>query len=366
MGERNPPPKANFQQLLKKSLSQILARFYSFSGRINDDYTLINCNNYGVPFFEAFAHNYYLDEIIEPNSYMKLLRRFLLESLLSPTIPILVQVTFFECGGMTIGICASHKITDAPTLNTFINGWAIAAHRDPQATMLDFVPTAKFLPPVDNNQLQLLFLQPKKVNNVTKIFFFDAPRITTLKAKAVSDNVLVPTRVEALSTLIGNENKDKVDLPDLVLLLRKGLLEFHDEYENKRRGHTSILEIVNDAMGIEAQIERDDMEMYNFTSWCRFQFYDADFGWGSPLWVSRIEFEATNHVLLMDTRCGGGIKAWVSLDKEEMKIFFPTDNYIFLCSREINHIHVFTWMISVYFMDNVCNFPSVLSSGCPH
>ncbi|XP_060190452.1 vinorine synthase-like [Lycium barbarum] len=356
--------------LLKKSLSQTLARFYPFAGRINRDYTSINCNDNGVPFSEAFAHDYHLDEILEqPNSFMKLLRRFLPyeESLLSPTIPMLVQVTFFECGGMTIGICASHKITDAPTLNTLINGWAIAARRNPKAKILEFVPTAKFLPPVDNNQPQLLFLQPEKVNNVTKIFFFDASCIASLKAKTVSDSVLVPTRVEALSALIwkcamatlsskkekssllvhtvnlrkrlvvplpsdcmGNaialfksiyKENDTMDLPGLVTLLRKGLLEFRDKYENKCRGHEVILGMVNDAKEIGAHIKRDDMEMYNFTSWCRFQFYDADFGWGSPSWVSRIEFEAKNHVLFIDTKSGGGIEAWVSLDKALMEIF---------------------------------------------
>ncbi|KAF3950894.1 hypothetical protein CMV_023406 [Castanea mollissima] len=38
-----------------------------------------------------------------------------------------VQVNIFDCGGIGIGLCSSHKITDGATLNAFLNTWAAIA-----------------------------------------------------------------------------------------------------------------------------------------------------------------------------------------------------------------------------------------------
>ena len=35
-----------------------------------------------------------------------------------------VQVKYFSCGGIIIGICISHRISDGSTLISFIKGWA--------------------------------------------------------------------------------------------------------------------------------------------------------------------------------------------------------------------------------------------------
>lgn len=63
-----------------------------------------------------------------------------------------------------------------------------------------------------------------------------------------------------------------------------------------------------------------DIDVYMFTSWCRFPFYEIDFGWGKPVWMSRIHapYEAT---FLLDTQDGDGIEAWVSFKKQDMPLF---------------------------------------------
>ena len=33
-------------------------------------------------------------------------------------------MSIFDCGGIAIGLCASHKITDGITLSAFLNTWA--------------------------------------------------------------------------------------------------------------------------------------------------------------------------------------------------------------------------------------------------
>ncbi|KAF5175708.1 vinorine synthase-like [Thalictrum thalictroides] len=50
-------------------------------------------------------------------------------------------------------------------------------------------------------------------------------------------------------------------------------------------------------------------------------FYETDFGWGNPVWASSASLATKNGILLMDTKCGKGIEAWVSLNEEDMSRF---------------------------------------------
>ncbi|CAI0420750.1 unnamed protein product, partial [Linum tenue] len=59
-----------------------------------------------------------------------------------------------------------------------------------------------------------------------------------------------------------------------------------------------------------------------FTSLCRMPIYEADFGWGKPLWVGvSAESSFVNVVTFVDRKEGGGIEAWVNLKEEDMAEF---------------------------------------------
>ena len=65
-----------------------------------------------------------------------------------------------------------------------------------------------------------------------------------------------------------------------------------------------------------------DMDYYNCTSWCNFELYGADFGWGKPTWLSPVfTIKQKNVACLIDTRDGDGIEAWISLSPEDMALF---------------------------------------------
>lgn len=66
---------------------------------------------------------------------------------------------------------------------------------------------------------------------------------------------------------------------------------------------------------------KGEMVSLNFTSLCRFPLYDADFGWGKPVWVSTAPMPFNNLVVFMDTHSGDGIEAWVNLKAEDMAKF---------------------------------------------
>ncbi|KAF5470855.1 hypothetical protein F2P56_011343 [Juglans regia] len=124
-----------------------------------------------------------------------------LEPSLEPLV--LVQASFFECGGLAIGVCVSHKVADAATTSMFINSWVGAAlAASGEAVLPPEFSAASRIPPRIQHTLQPLAISLASEMAVSRRYVFDAPKIDDLKAKAASDNVLQPTRAEAVSSLI--------------------------------------------------------------------------------------------------------------------------------------------------------------------
>jgi len=112
---------------LRKSLSQLLSKYYPFAGWLKDRIT-IECNDQGVSFFVTKVKGK-LSEILQNPT----------EKLLNPLFPdelqwkemdwnasfIAIQINWFACGGMVISICISHKIGDVATILNFMNDWAM-------------------------------------------------------------------------------------------------------------------------------------------------------------------------------------------------------------------------------------------------
>ncbi|KAJ8645832.1 hypothetical protein MRB53_007580 [Persea americana] len=64
-----------------------------------------------------------------------------------------------------------------------------------------------------------------------------------------------------------------------------------------------------------------DVHICSFSSWCRFPFYEVDFGWGKPIWVSCRTFPAKNFTTLIGRRWDDGMEVWVNMEAEEMAKF---------------------------------------------
>ncbi|KAL5835355.1 hypothetical protein ACOSQ4_014852 [Xanthoceras sorbifolium] len=69
---------------------------------------------------------------------------------------------------------------------------------------------------------------------------------------------------------------------------------------------------------------------FNYTSLCRYPVYEADFGWGRPVWVAWGGLPYKNLTVLMDTKSGDGIEAWIHLKEEDMAKFV-TDQQLLDC-----------------------------------
>ena len=79
---------------------------------------------------------------------------------------------------------------------------------------------------------------------------------------------------------------------------------------------------------IAGKFRGEDIVMFIFSSLCRFPLYVIDFGWGKPIWVAWVNSPPfTNTAFFVDTKCGDGIEAWLTL-KDEDKAKFECDDEI--------------------------------------
>ncbi|KAM5586630.1 vinorine synthase-like [Rosa sericea] len=361
---------------LTESLAKTLTHFYPLAGRIKGN-TVVECNDDGAEFVKARV-TCSLSDFLE-NREVEILEQFLPAEILSKeagTGPLLlVQVNLFECGGMAIGFSISHKIADASTLSTFINCWAQVTNTTitDSEVMLPEFGSASLFPPQDFSND---YSQPparvysKKNINITRRYVFDASNISALQSKVASSAVPQPTRVEAISALIwkraieastsksgsqrpsvfsqdvnlrkrivpplpenfaGNvvgfyRSKAEVEDGTIVAIDLKDLVsKFREGIENYAAITKTIFGSDEAWQGIKDKYKNlkksDDMEFYSCTSWCRFPFYEADFGWGKPKWVSIASVSIENIIVLLDKRDGNGIEAWLTMNQENMALF---------------------------------------------
>ena len=383
-------------QLLMTSLSQTLTRFYTFAGRLRDNIA-IECNDQGAEFFVARVNCPLLKVLENPDmaTLTQLIPSRAIPKEAAFTSPLLlVKASFFDCGGIAIGVCLSHKAGDASTLSTFLNSWAAATAKSEIEPVLvpEFVSSTSIFPPLDSLASFVEIYEEADGSEKIKVkrLVFDGSRIDALKSEmAASSTVPNPTRVEAVSALIWKcaiealtlsnslENSDKLsscfiqtmnvrkrmepslpensmgnllwffqamimssskakktELKDLVVLLRKGIEEM------KALCKMGIPPEALSGCVAEMARAKSDVSIHRFSasSWCGFPLYGADFGWGKPVWVCIPILRVKNTILLMDTRDGQGIETVLWLGEEEMKCFEKNQQLLAFASSDPNVI----------------------------
>ncbi|XP_016477365.1 stemmadenine O-acetyltransferase-like [Nicotiana tabacum] len=351
-------------QLLKKSLSDALMRFYPLAGRFNDN-NFIDCNDAGAEFIEAQVHGY-LSQVIETPK-MEDLREFLPREACvveNNDVLLAVQVNLFDCGGIAIGICMSHKVGDGSSIVTFINAWSAIARGDTGIVQPNFNLSSIF-PPLDlSNSSFKPSIGIKNDKLMTRRFVFDKEKLDAIKKSASGSQVKDPTRVEALSAFVwkhlmevsklnrdstkmfaavhavnirsrmnptlpdhsfGNlwttalaflsPESEEIEIGDLLHHLRCAIRNINSDYiEILQNGQ----EFLKHMSKLAELFSKEEVEFYNFSSWCRFPVYEVDFGWGKPVWVCTATFPYENTVIFVGTKCGEGIEAWVNMLDDEI------------------------------------------------
>ncbi|KAI8014020.1 Stemmadenine O-acetyltransferase [Camellia lanceoleosa] len=362
-------------QLLKKSLSQVLTRYYPLAGKIKDALT-IDCNDDGVFYAEARVKCNLSDFLTQPHcpSIGQLLPR---EPIWSPNGPtsgfhvIMFQVNIFDCGGFAIGAFFSHLATDGTAMSNFFKSWAAIARGS-----FESVPCPSYIAPslflqnesVTQELTLMAMLSPfvRKGNCVTKRFTFDASALATLKAKASTSRVqavsslfwkcfmaaskaktgaykpsfmtqAVNMRKRALppfpESCMGNflwlavaECKDETEteLDRLVGHVKEAIAKVDAELVKELQGEEGFVNYCETVKGMSKTLGKE-ADCLAITSLVNFGLYEVDFGWGKPMWISPVGLGESRPVfldivILVETKSGDGIEAWAFLEEQVMDI----------------------------------------------
>ncbi|KAL0340235.1 UNVERIFIED_CONTAM: Spermidine hydroxycinnamoyl transferase [Sesamum radiatum] len=120
----------NVVSVLKDSLGKALSLFYPLAGRLNwaaegGSRVELHCNGKGVPIFEAESEGVVEDfGDFTPTPAIQALIPSVDYTTPIDEIPlVIVQVTRFRCGGLSIGLGISHVMADGPSALHFIDEW---------------------------------------------------------------------------------------------------------------------------------------------------------------------------------------------------------------------------------------------------
>ncbi|KAM4113902.1 hypothetical protein ACJW30_04G030000 [Castanea mollissima] len=365
---------------LEKSLSEILTLYYPLAGRYIKDKQLVDCNDEGAEYLEAQVSGK-LAQVLQGELKPELLNSLVPIVMPSETTPLaFVQVNMFECGGLAIALECAHFIIDGITATTFFNAWAKACKAEGINEVIHpRFDLASFFPPRENTMPMVPPKIPGPGANpiITKRFVFNKAAISSLKAIAKggacdseTSTKRQPSRVVAVTALIwkaliavakarhghlrasilchslnlrgktalpipdnsfgnfymvanarfGGNNEGKFELHDLVDALDDSIRNTIDDCMKAQTGDDLVSMMTKSLREAGEERERGETDIYMFSSWCRFPFYEADFGWGKPAWMSIVAIPM-EIIGMFDTKDGDGIEAWVSLHEEAMLMF---------------------------------------------
>ncbi|KZV31715.1 omega-hydroxypalmitate O-feruloyl transferase [Dorcoceras hygrometricum] len=196
---------------LKSSLTQCLAHFYPFSGRVvqnpKSHEPEIICDNTGVLIVEAEAaiplkkFNFHdLDQSI-PGKLVSI----------DDSFPVQVQITSYACGGVSLTFTFDHALGDASSFAKFLVTWSETAMKRPVSCIPDhsrnlrprFPPS--YDPSLDDEYITCTIDEIRNMPTISSLikhlYYVDASNIQRLQELA-SINGVKRTKIEAFSAYI--------------------------------------------------------------------------------------------------------------------------------------------------------------------
>ncbi|CAN4100707.1 unnamed protein product [Withania somnifera] len=369
--------------LLASSLSKTLTCYYPWAGSLKDNAT-IECDDNGAEFLEVQINSPMEKVVDHPDSNVK-------DLVFRQGVPwangvdcalIVAQFSHFDCGGIALSVCLSHKIGDGNSAYCFLRDWAALTRSS--NTMR---PSPYFLEDsiVPSSMGEVVLLSPVIGSDVDKCvqkrFIFSSTKLSALKSSIAVQNV---TSTEAVSVLLYKCAARSATAVNSGLFKRSQLIQFADlrEVISPRLPSNSIgnlftifsspiynneeelkfSKLITDirksknnlstrnnleenelAMeGLDAYRTRKELfhkrkcDVYLSSSLCKFPLIqDLDFGFGKPIRASFAKGPFNKAMYLIRTQ-GGGIEAFVNLNDQEMAVF-EQDKHLLQFATPVGH-----------------------------
>ncbi|KAF5749499.1 shikimate O-hydroxycinnamoyltransferase-like [Tripterygium wilfordii] len=373
--------------VLKESLSRVLVPFYPVAGRLGwdeDGRIEVKCNGEGVLFIEAET-SCEIDDFVDfnaPTSQLKLLVPSVdYSSMDISSYPLLLlQVTFFKCGGVCLGVGFHRTLVDGTAALHFINTWsdmnrglAVTAPPvfDHDLLRARVPPTPSFHhnefkhSPSIYTPKQTKQLHSTPLSTSIAILKITPDQLKTLKANAGSNNYssyeVLAAHIwrcacqarglpddEVTSVFIPVDGRSRLNPPlprgysgnaickarlsvlareiqsgpliETVKRIRQTIKRMDDDY---LRSVIDYLEVQKD-LNVVRVTHGSNFKYPNLhvVSWARLPIYDADFGWGRPVFMgpASIYFEGAAFILPSPIN-GGSLSLIIGLESEHIKLF---------------------------------------------
>ncbi|WJX75004.1 shikimate O-hydroxycinnamoyltransferase [Trifolium repens] len=383
------PPKAAASNLffdakiMKEALSKVLVPFYPMAARLRrdeDGRVELYCDGQGVLFVEAdttasiddfgdFAPTLALRRLIPAVDYSAGIE----------TYPLLVlQVTYFKCGGVSLGVGMQHHVADGASGLHFINSWSDVARglhvcippfidrtllhaRDPPTPVFDHIEYKPPPPPMlqsanttaaaavsifklTRDQLNILKGKSKEDGNTVNYSSYEM--LAGHVWRSVSKARALPNDQET-KLYIATDGRSRLQPPlpqgyfgnviftttpiavagDLMSKptwyaasrIHNALLQMDNDY---LRSALDYLELQPDLKALVRGAHTFKCPNLGITSWARLPIHDADFGWGRPIFMGPggIAYEGLSFIIPSSTN-DGSLSVAIALPPEQMKLF---------------------------------------------
>ncbi|OIT04893.1 PREDICTED: acylsugar acyltransferase 3-like [Nicotiana attenuata] len=357
-------PSNIISEHLENSLSKVLSHYYPFAGKLNENVS-VDCNDGGVEFFTTKI-NCPMAKILNDPFVDK-------EDLVYPKgIPYaysyegslaMIQLSHFNCGGIAISACLTHKVGDGYTMANFIHDWATIA-RNPSSKIQSPQFNAATIFPPTKDMINLPEVVPKGEECCFKSFAFSSSKLAALKARVINNsNIQNPTTSEIVSAfiyqramatkkktsgsicpsvlvqamnlrpplpknLMGNifsffsmltTEEKEMDLPKVVGKLRAAKEELRQKYKNAKADEVLPITIELYEEAYDNFFNNSCYDIYRFSSINKFSFYNVDFGWGKPEKVSMSSnCPVKNMIVVMDNKSRDGVEVLSYMKEQDM------------------------------------------------
>ncbi|CAB4303519.1 unnamed protein product [Prunus armeniaca] len=352
-------------EVLKCSLAKVLVPFYPVAGRLklNDEGRIeIDCNAEGVLFVVAETASVLDDfgDFAPTLEFRKLVPAVDYSAGISSYPLLVVQVTYFKCGGVSLGVGLEHRVADGFSGLHFVNTWSDIARgldltippfidrtllraRDPPQPAFDHIEYQPD-PPIKTGT--------KAVGDesaTVSIFRLTREQLNILKAKSKEDgNTINYTTYEMLAGHVwrcasvarelpdDQESKLHIAVDGSAPIAAAGDLKSKPTWYAASRIHDAVVRMDNDYLRSALdylQLQPDLLPLVRgartfrcprlaITNWSRLPIYDADFGWGRPTFMGPggIGYEGLAFVLPSATN-DGSLSVVISLQSQRMKSF---------------------------------------------
>nr|AGW27210.1 rosmarinic acid synthase 5 [Salvia miltiorrhiza] len=364
--------------LLKAALGRVLVDFYPYAGRLEkaDDGRLqVNCNAEGVLFVEAEC-DAAVDDLGDFGARapdLSLVPKVDYSRGISTFPLLLLQLTRFKCGSISMGVANDHHISDGTSALHFISTWSDAARGlkaaavppvldrrllsarrppRPQFPHDEFQPSPPLTTPLPNTDtshstfkltpahLRALKQRCKSgyttyeavighvwrcvcaarrlpTHQQTKLLFSvnGRPRLRPPLPPGFFGNVNFYTTSTALcGELVSNPVEFAVEK------VHEAAAQMKDEY---LRSAIDYLEVQPPSMSTASRSHKSvRCPNLDITSWVQLSSFKPDFGWGKPVYVgpAAVQYEGKAY-LLVDPESDGGWLLQITLLKPHMEAF---------------------------------------------